>query len=183
MRKMSGGGRPTRRVPAETLRNAARDIEEVLEARYPPGDSGETTATTNRAMLLGAIGSWTSQRSYRMTQCATDKKYAAEAAFQLGAKPIRARRSFNEGECTHMRYVEMLTHRSILPCALLALYLEQLYMLNLEALAKLRGMTPWGGIVDCLYCCTLPAPRKRFLRCSEGRIGSISSLRTFPYFR
>ena len=77
--------------------------------------------------------------------------HAAEAAIQLGAKPTRVRRSFNEGECVHMRYVEWMTHRSLLPCALLALHLEQLHVLNLEALAKLRGMTPCGAIVDSLF--------------------------------
>ena len=131
-------------------------------------------------MLLGAIGSWNSQRSYRMTQCVSDTDHAAEAAFQLGAKPTRVRRGFNQGECVLMRYVEMMTHRSILPCALLALHLEQLHMLNLEALAKLRGMTPCGV---SWIACTLPAPRLRFLRCSERRIGSISSLQTFLCFR
>ena len=101
-------------------------------------------------MLLGAIGSWAQQRSYRLTQCTSDMDHSAEAAFQLAAKPTRVRRGFNEGECTHMRYVEQLTHLSLLPCALLALHLEQLHVLNLEVLAKLRGMTPCGAIVDCL---------------------------------
>ena len=87
-----------------------------------------------------------------MSQCASDTDHAAEAAFKLGAKPTRVRLSFNnDGERTHMRYVEMLTHRLLLPCALLALHLEQLYILNLEALAKLRGLSPCGAIVDCLY--------------------------------
>ena len=145
------GLRPTRRVPAVTLRNAARDVEEVLAARFPSGDFGETTASTCRAMFLGAIGSWTQQRSYRLTQCASDLDHAAEAAFQLGAKPTRVRRGYNEGQCTSMRYVEMMSHRSLLPCALLALHLEQLHVLNLEALSKLRNMNPIGAIVDCLY--------------------------------
>ena len=136
------GLRPTRRVPAAELRQAATDIEEALEANtWLPGVS--------RAMLLGAIGSWTTQRSYTMMQCTTDN--VAEAAFQMGAKPTRKRMTFNEGEYTSMRYIETVSHKTLLPCSLLALHLEQLLMLELEALARLRSLSPCGGIIDCLY--------------------------------
>ena len=108
-------------------------------------------------MLLGAIGSWTTQRSYTMLQCTTDN--VAEASFQLGAKPTQKRMTFNEGECTtSMRYIETVSHKTLLPCALLALHMEQLLMLELEALAKMRSLSPCGGVIDCLY---FAAPAKK----------------------
>ena len=79
-----------------------------------------------------------------------------------------------------MRYVELLTHRSLLPCALLALHLEQLHVLRLEALAKLRNMNPCGAIVDCI--CFTGSKKKVFalLREANRKYQFAPNLPMFP---
>ena len=52
---------PTRRVPGEALRAAARNIDEALTGSFVAND-------VSRAMLLGAIGSQNAQKTCKMIQ-------------------------------------------------------------------------------------------------------------------